>query len=1235
LKNFFHNKFNTLLFACTCFLLAFFINFPTRDKNASILVDFQQVLHKKEKRLEEEMLQLNRMTEKSSSDELFSLKPDYYNSLFQKEGLALLIYDNDTLKFWSDNDISIENNSKKTNWEDHLIKLHNGWFEVLKIQPAASPTKLIIGLILIKNEYSYQNQYLVNEFQNDFGLSADNHLEVNKKAQGMSVYNQSGHYLFSLLIDPSQNNNLKWPLISLLLYILGFLFFAVFLSKSIDQLSKRMGIPFSLVLLVIVTVLFRYISIKTHFPDAFYNFPLFGPQYFADANSFWLPSLGDFLINAILLFYLACFIYKKIDLNTFKFPSNASKVGVTAILLAGVSFAAVSIHSLITGLIINSNISFNLNNIFSLSVYSYIAIVIMGLLLFTFFLITDKAVELIRQFNLPRTWYLLIAAVVIGVLLITCYALGYGNEITILWSFVVCLIVFQIKKVNAPGYSFSGILLLVFIFSIFAVHTLLKQTQRKENETRKVYAERLAMEQDPLAEHLFQEIEPSINSDSTLIYYIKNKKSVAFEKRLKQEYFSGYWDKYDIRISPFDSNCVALIKSNVPNSDNSQYFDDLITQHGKETVCEHFYYLSNSIGKISYLAQLPIYEKGAGSAKLATVYIEFDSKFTSEEVGFPELLLDREIGLSQKLANYSYAKYKNGQLISAYGKYPYLLSSTEFGSFTNKFLFTDLNNYNHLIYRSAEDTEVIISQNNMGWLGDVTTFSYVFAIFSLMLMLILLFQEFFKESNFNFFSFKYRIQLLLVLIVFISLSLFGAGTIYYIKKQYEVKNEESISEKIHSVLVEIKDKLFWEEILNPSFKEYSSFLLRKSSNVFFSDINLYDAKGNLSVSSRPKLFDEGLTSKKMDPDAYLQMAINKKPLFIHADRIGKLEYLSAYLPVKNKNANVIGYLNLPYFAKQSEIEKEISTFLAALINIYVILFALSILVALFISAYVTKPLILIQNKMSQVKLGKSNELIEWGHKDEIGSLVSEYNRMIEELTKSAELLAKSERESAWREMAKQVAHEIKNPLTPMKLSVQHLQKIIKDKSPDLDQKMARFTQTLVEQIDALSSIANEFSSFAIMPKAHLEKINLQQVLLNVIHLYKDSSEIEINFNSLLNQTPIVNIDKEQLVRVFNNLIKNAIQAIPQERKGKINILLSRQNDSFLIQIKDNGSGIADEQLEKIFVPSFTTKTGGMGLGLPMVKNIIESCNGKIWFETTKDIGTTFFISLPVIEESKS
>ena len=370
----------------------------------------------------------------------------------------------------------------------------------------------------------------------------------------------------------------------------------------------------------------------------------------------------------------------------------------------------------------------------------------------------------------------------------------------------------------------------------------------------------------------------------------------------------------------------------------------------------------------------------------------------------------------------------------------------------------------------------------------------------------------------------------------------------------------------------------------------------------------------------------------MDANAYEQIGQFNRTLFIQEEKIGNYEYLSAYVPFRNEDNQLMAYLNLPYFAKQTELRSELSTFLIAFTNIYIILIAIAIFVTLIISNYITLPLQLIKEKISKLKFGKPNEKINWVRKDEIGQLIMEYNRMIDELSRSADLLAKSERESAWREMAKQVAHEIKNPLTPMKLSIQYLQKAWDDKAPDWDQRLRRFSQTVIQQIDNLSAIASEFSDFAKMPQSEMEKIDLANVIENAIGLFKDVQQIEFISNAQYVAPCYVYADKKQMLRVFNNLIKNSIQAIKNPSEGLIEIGILKENSTYKVTLTDNGSGIKKEEAEKIFTPSFTTKTGGMGLGLAIVQSIIESSGGEIWFESEFGTGTTFFIRLPEYRE---
>jgi nitrogen fixation/metabolism regulation signal transduction histidine kinase len=344
--------------------------------------------------------------------------------------------------------------------------------------------------------------------------------------------------------------------------------------------------------------------------------------------------------------------------------------------------------------------------------------------------------------------------------------------------------------------------------------------------------------------------------------------------------------------------------------------------------------------------------------------------------------------------------------------------------------------------------------------------------------------------------------------------------------------------------------------------------------------------------------------------------------------------LSVYKPIINNTGGNLGAINLPYFISQDKYSQEITTFIVAFINLYVLLLLVSIIIAVFIANQITHPLVVIQEKLKKMQFGKYNEPIYYRRNDEIGSLVKEYNKKVEELAISAELLARSERESAWREMAKQIAHEIKNPLTPMKLTIQHLQHV-KGRGKEYNEYIDRVAATLIEQIDNLSNIATEFSNFAQIPTARNQVFNLKEQIKRVINLFETHEKVKISFESERQQPVVVNVDREQLSRAVINLIKNGIQAIPDDKKGEVKITLSGNENVAVISVTDNGTGIQDELQEKLFTPSFTTKTSGMGLGLAIVKNIAENFSGRVWFETEIGKGTTFYLEIPVYKNEIS
>ena len=307
-------------------------------------------------------------------------------------------------------------------------------------------------------------------------------------------------------------------------------------------------------------------------------------------------------------------------------------------------------------------------------------------------------------------------------------------------------------------------------------------------------------------------------------------------------------------------------------------------------------------------------------------------------------------------------------------------------------------------------------------------------------------------------------------------------------------------------------------------------------------------------------------------------------------------------------------------------------FLGSIFNVYVFLFLIASVIAIFIARSITRPLAILNEKLLELKLGKRNELIDWDRDDEIGNLINNYNNMVNQLEESVNILAKTERDSAWREMAKQVAHEIKNPLTPMKLSIQYLEKAVKQSPEKAEEISKRISSTLLEQIENLTEIANAFSNFAELPQSSNVKIEVNEVVELVHNLFRKREDMDITLSEPID--PIyVYADKNQLIRILNNLVKNATEAIPNDRKGKIELKLEQKRDKAIIQVSDNGVGIPEDMKDKIFQPKFTTKDSGSGLGLAICANMIDSMNGRIYFESEEGKGTDFFIELDIIRKS--
>ena len=479
-------------------------------------------------------------------------------------------------------------------------------------------------------------------------------------------------------------------------------------------------------------------------------------------------------------------------------------------------------------------------------------------------------------------------------------------------------------------------------------------------------------------------------------------------------------------------------------------------------------------------------------------------------------------------------------------------------------------------------------------------------------------------------SLRIRIFLSMILLTLIASILIASISIYQFKREAKDYHQERLERKENAIKEHINFVLstttypLTEKNLPLIFKDK----IHELSDIHSLQINIYSLQGKLVKSSKASFSID--TVAPPIPKYILgliQSSVDKR--YVDVKTIDDKKYRASFSQIKDLKFKPLGILNLPYIQDDGFYERELRNFLIRLSQVYSFMLIIAFALAYFLSSYITKSLKSISLKITSTNLNQKNEKIETDDSSrEVNLLIEAYNGMVDKLEESALLLAQSEREQAWREMAKQVAHEIKNPLTPMRLTVQSFERKFDANDPDIKQKIKDYSETLIQQIDTMTSVASAFSNFASMPAQQNETLNVVSVIELALEIF---NEEYISFES--NDPEIITImDRTQLIRIITNLVKNAIQAIPDfqaEKRVKINV--KKQDDSLLIQVSDNGTGIDASNIPRIFEPKFTTKTSGMGLGLGIIKNIIENYKGTITFESEIGKGTTFTVTLPLIK----
>ena len=478
-------------------------------------------------------------------------------------------------------------------------------------------------------------------------------------------------------------------------------------------------------------------------------------------------------------------------------------------------------------------------------------------------------------------------------------------------------------------------------------------------------------------------------------------------------------------------------------------------------------------------------------------------------------------------------------------------------------------------------------------------------------------------------SLQHRIFISMVLFTLLSSVLIVLVSIYQYNEQAKDYNKERLERKESSIKEHINYVLLHAniELTDANISTIFNDKITEISDIHGLEINFFNLNGKLIISSKAFFLNEAAKPQLApnilnDLDKSIEKHINTT-----YEKDG-LTYTSSYSYMYDNLNRPVGIINIPYPEKSDFYNEELYEFLERIIQAYAFLLLLSVAIAYFLARYITKNLHIISQKIKEIELTQTNQkIIVHKPTSEIKLVIDAYNTMVDKLEESAVLLAQTERETAWREMAKQVAHEIKNPLTPMRLTIQSFQRRFNPNDPEIHQKINEYSETLIQQIDTMSAVASAFSAFASMPAQQNETVEIVEAIQLALDIFSE------DFIEYKPQIPEIStkIDRTQLIRIITNLVKNSLQALPENKKDKkIIVSVEENNKQAIIKVMDNGIGITNEQKNHIFEPKFTTKTSGMGLGLAIIKNIIENYNGTITFESEPTIQTTFIVTLPIL-----
>ena len=777
--------------------------------------------------------------------------------------------------------------------------------------------------------------------------------------------------------------------------------------------------------------------------------------------------------------------------------------------------------------------------------------------------------------------------------------------IIVAYIFLMEAVVMLIQMVSSVFSRSLGMRILMSLFgAVLFVSITACLGLRKERASLEVWARRLAVSRDISLEMRLRSVEERIASDPNIASLtVLENGGASISSRLEESYFRRIMRDYDVSVSLDPESFRVLSKSEpIAPGSNFSYYD---AGNGLVTYVGAFFY---NFGKYGYSQML----------------IKVEQKTDWRYSGYATIIGPTLPGEVLIPAKYSFARYDDGRLLTFKGNYAYSMKME--ASWTNRYNGVQENGWVHFVYKVTDNEVVVISRPRIKAYNYIISVIFIgllcFMVFSLLLI------RKTRKKAFGQNYFQTRIRMIVLVSLGLTLVTMAVVSVVFVFNRNEVSRHTLMSEKINSIQASLSARFKGHSLPSNMRSPEVTRLMNDVGNNTNSDITLYSSSGMVLTSTAPDVFYQMQVDPRMDPDAFNSIVRNTSRYFIHKEKLGNRVFYSMYAPLMSDDGSIMAIICAPYTDDSYDFETYVISHSLTIISLFIFLLLVAMYMASRFLELMFKPLVEMGTKMEAAGLGDL-EYIRYENKDEISGLVSAYNRMVTELSESSRKLAQAERDKAWSGMARQVAHEIKNPLTPMKLQIQRLIRLKAKGDESWQDKFDEISSVLLDHIDILSETANEFSTFAKLYTQEPDEINLSALLQEEISIFDNRGGIKFEFIGL--QDVHVLGPKPQLTRVFVNLINNSVQALTERggSEGTIRIILrnSIHEGFYDIVFEDSGPGVAEENEDKLFTPNFTTKNGGSGLGLAISRSVLERCGASISYSRSFALGGACFMIL--------